>query len=144
MSTSSERRAKIKEALKTALAKVKEAVTKLIKTRFLVKAEERYAKALKSIQEKFIDKVDDLIDDLVKEDNATKKATLFVVLKFCVETMEAVGESLTIASAKVREEVDFSEYEANEEVVATIAKIENSVGTIEDDTECGEDGCEIA
>ncbi len=132
---------KIKEILKALITKGATALVKLIRTKLLPKAEEKYCKALQDAADKITDKAVDRVEDLTEETDKKKRVRNLYLLKLILETLSAVSETLVETTNYIRENVDFKELdESNEETLVALAEIP---GALENDGECGPDGCEI-
>lgn len=132
---------KIKEILKALITKGATALVKLIRTKLLPKAEEKYCKALQDAADKITDKAVDRVEDLTEETDKKKRVRNLYLLKLILETLSAVSETLVETINYIRENVDFKELdESNEETLVALAEIP---GALENDGECGPDGCEI-
>lgn len=138
-------KAALKTAVKAALAKAKEAVVKLVKTKLLRKAEEKYCKVLQGTTEKLVEKCGDFIDDINSATNEKKKFAKLYALELCVATMDTVAEALSIAVANIKKDVDFSILHKEENSDVLTEAIAEATTPAEGDAEatCGEDGCEI-
>lgn len=144
---------KIKSLVAEAIKKGILAVGKLIKTKLLPKAEEKYCKVLQATSEKLIDKVSDLVEDLADEQDTKKRARKMYLLQLCVNTMEAIAETFDKALETIREVVDFGEIDNDDAKVEIAAAVEEAGGKIVDDYDnyvasldtgcCGPDGCQI-
>lgn len=135
-------KATLKEILSGFIAKGAIALTKLIKSKLLPKAEERYCRALKATADKITNKTADRIAKLAKEEDKKKRVAILYLLKLISDTLVAVSESLTTTANYVKENVDFKELEdPSEEALVALAEIP---GALDNDGGCGANGCEIA
>lgn len=131
----------LKEILGGLIAKGIVAVAKLIKSKLLPKAEEKYCKVLQGVTEKVANKVAVRISDL-KTAEGSKRVKDLYLLKLILDTLDATSESLVATAQFIRDNVDFKELDdPSEEALVALAEIP---GALENDGECGPDGCEIA
>lgn len=134
-----ETKAKIKAIVRELLSKAKTLVLKLVKTKLLPKAEEKYCKVLQATSVKLVDKAEDLVEEVNSEEDTKKKVRSLYLLKLCVDTFDAVGGALTEASASIKELVKFEELDADDEdTKVALAELDT-----EDTPDCGPDGCAI-
>lgn len=139
-------KAALKTAVKAALEKAKEAVVKLVKTKLLRRAEEKYCKVLQGTTEKLVEKCGDFIDYINTSTNEKKKFARLYALELCVTTMDTVAEALSVAVANIKKDVDFSilHKEENSAILKeAVAEETTAAETDTDEPTCGEDGCEI-
>lgn len=135
-------KAALKELLGGLIAKGATALAKLIKSKLLPKAEEKYCKALQATTDKITNKTADRIAELAEETDAKKRARYLYLLKLVRETLEAVSLSLSETANYITEHVDFKEIEEpSEDVLVALAEIP---GALDNEGGCGPDGCEIA
>lgn len=131
----------LKEILGGLIAKGIAAVAKLVKSKLLPKAEEKYCKVLQAATEKIADKVATRVADL-KTAEGKKRIKDLYLLKLIYDTLNATSESLVATAQFIKDNVDFSEIEEpTEEALVALAEVP---GALENDGECGPDGCEIA
>ena len=136
----------VKEALtkliKGLIAKGTAALAKLIKSKLLPRAEEKYCKVLQAVSERIAEKTAKRIADLNEETNHKKRVTTLYVLKLVLETLDAAASSLAATADYIRDNVDFKEIEEpSEETLVALADIP---GALDNEGGCGPDGCEIA
>ena len=137
-----EQKAALKELLKGFITKGAIALAKLIKSKLLPEAEEKYCKVLQGVTEKLTSKAVDRITDLANEKNPKKRICDLYLLKLIKETLDAVAISLTETANYINENVDFKELEEpTEEALVALAEIPGALDNDEDG--CGPDGCEI-
>lgn len=137
----------IRAAISALLAKALVAIVKLVKTKLIPRANERYCKYLQKGADKIIEKANKSIDDLETAQSTKKRIKLLYGLKLMSETMATIGEALTTASTHIIESVDFTEIDAPEKDEAkTVIKELDKLACAPDEPEfgCGPDGCEIA
>lgn len=135
-------KAALKELLGGLIAKGATALAKLIKSKLLPKAEEKYCKALQAVTEKITNKTADRIAELAEETDTKKRARYLYLLKLVKETLDAVSTSLSETANYIAEHVDFKEIEEpTEEALVALAEIP---GALDNEGGCGPDGCEIA
>ena len=132
----------LKEILVSLIAKGTVALAKLIKSKLLPKAEEKYCKVLQAVTEKITNRTAERIAELLKETGIKKRVRYLYLLKLVRETLDAVSVSLAQTVDYIKEHVDFSEIEEpTEEALVALADIP---GALDNDGGCGPDGCEIA
>lgn len=132
----------LKEILVSLIAKGTVALAKLIKSKLLPKAEEKYCKVLQAVTEKITNRTAERIAELLKETDIKKRVHYLYLLKLVRETLDAVSVSLAQTVDYIKEHVDFSEIEEpTEEALVALADIP---GALDNDGGCGPDGCEIA
>ena len=132
----------LKEILVSLIAKGTVALAKLIKSKLLPKAEEKYCKVLQAVTEKITNRTAERIAELLKETDIKKRVRYLYLLKLVRETLDAVSVSLAQTVEYIKEHVDFSEIEEpTEEALVALADIP---GALDNDGGCGPDGCEIA
>lgn len=132
----------LKEILASLIAKGTIALAKLIKSKLLPKAEEKYCKALQAVTEKITNRTAERIAELLKETDTKKRVRYLYLLKLVRETLNAVSVSLAQTVDYIKEHVDFSEIEEpTEEALVALADIP---GALDNEGGCGPDGCEIA
>ena len=132
----------LKEILVSLIAKGTVALAKLIKSKLLPKAEEKYCKVLQAVTEKITNRTAERIAELLKETDIKKRVRYLYLLKLVRETLDAVSVSLAQTVDYIKEHVDFSEIEEpTEEALVALADIP---GALDNDGGCGPDGCEIA
>ena len=132
----------LKEILVSLIAKGTVALAKLIKSKLLPKAEEKYCKVLQAVTEKITNRTAERIAELLKEPDIKKRVRYLYLLKLVRETLDAVSVSLAQTVDYIKEHVDFSEIEEpTEEALVALADIP---GALDNDGGCGPDGCEIA
>lgn len=132
----------LKEILTSLIAKGTVALAKLIKSKLLPKAEEKYCKVLQAVTEKITNRTAERIAELLKETDIKKRVRYLYLLKLVRETLDAVSVSLAQTVDYIKEHVDFSEIEEpTEEALVALADIP---GALDNDGGCGPDGCEIA
>lgn len=132
----------LKEILTSLIAKGTVALAKLIKSKLLPKAEEKYCKVLQAVTEKITNRTAERIAELLKETDIKKRVRYLYLLKLVRETLDAVSVSLAQTVYYIKEHVDFSEIEEpTEEALVALADIP---GALDNDGGCGPDGCEIA
>ena len=132
----------LKEILVSLIAKGTVALAKLIKSKLLPKAEEKYCKVLQAVTEKITNRTAERIAELLKETDIKKRVHYLYLLKLARETLDAVSVSLAQTVDYIKEHVDFSEIEEpTEEALVALADIP---GALDNDGGCGPDGCEIA
>ena len=132
----------LKEILAGLIAKGTIALAKLIKSKLLPKAEEKYCKALQAVTEKITNRTAERIAELLKETDTKKRVRYLYLLKLVRETLNAVSVSLAQTVDYIKEHVDFSEIEEpTEEALVALADIP---GALDNEGGCGPDGCEIA
>ena len=132
----------LKEILVSLIAKGTVALAKLIKSKLLPKAEEKYCKVLQVVTEKITNRTAERIAELLKETDIKKRVRYLYLLKLVRETLDAVSVSLAQTVDYIKEHVDFSEIEEpTEEALVALADIP---GALDNDGGCGPDGCEIA
>lgn len=137
----------IRAAISALLAKALVAIAKLVKTKLVPKANERYCKYLQKGANKIIERANKTIDDLEKAQSTKKRIKLLYGLKLMSETMTTIGEALTTASTHIIESVDFTEIDApeKEEAKEVIEELDTlACGADPASLECGPDGCDIA
>lgn len=144
---------KIKSLVAEAIKKGILAVGKLIKTKLLPKAEEKYCRVLQATSEKLIDKVSDLVEDIAEENDTKKRTRKLYLLQLCVNTMEAIAETFDKALETIKEVIDFTEIDTDEAKTEIAVAVEEAGGKIEEDYDnyvaslntsgCGPDGCNI-
>lgn len=144
-----ERKQQVRAAIATLLAKALAAIVKLVKTKLVPKANERYCKYLQKGADKIIERSNKVVDDLEEAKSTKKRIKLLYGLKLMAETMSTIGEALTTASTHIIESVDFTEIDAPEEdeaktVIEELDKLANSDVDVDTNSGCGPDGCEIA
>ena len=132
----------LKEILVSLIAKGTVALAKLIKSKLLPKAQEKYRKVLQAVTEKTTNRTAERIAELLKETDIKKRVRYLYLLKLVRETLDAVSVSLAQTVDYIKEHVDFSEIEEpTEEALVAFADIP---GALDNDGGCGPDGCEIA
>lgn len=132
----------LKEILVSLIAKGTVALAKLIKSKLLPKAEEKYCKVLQAVTEKITNRTAERIAELLKETDIKKRVRYLYLLKLVRETLDAVSVSLAQTVDYIKEHVDFNEIEEpTEEALVALADIP---GALDNDGGCGPDGCEIA
>ena len=132
----------LKEILVSLIAKGTVALAKLIKSKLLPKAEEKYCRVLQAVTEKITNRTAERIAELLKETDIKKRVRYLYLLKLVRETLDAVSVSLAQTVDYIKEHVDFSEIEEpTEEALVALADIP---GALDNDGGCGPDGCEIA
>ena len=132
----------LKEILVSLIAKGTVALAKLIKSKLLPKAEEKYCKVLQAVTEKITNRTAERIAELLKETDIKKRVRYLYLLKLVRETLDAVSVSLAQTVDYIKEHVDFSEIEEpTEEALVALADIP---GALDNEGGCGPDGCEIA
>lgn len=136
----------VRAAISALLAKALIAIIKLVKTKLIPKANERYCKYLQKGAENIIEKTNKSIDELEKAKSTKKRVKLLYGLKLMSETMATIGEALTTASTHIVESVDFSEIDApaKEEAKAVVEELDVLANAGDESFGCGPDGCEIA
>ena len=136
----------VRAAISALLAKALIAIVKLVKTKLIPKANERYCKYLQKGAENIIEKTNKSIDELEKAKSTKKRVKLLYGLKLMSETMATIGEALTTASTHIVESVDFSEIDApaKEEAKAVVEELDVLANANDESFGCGPDGCEIA
>ena len=135
-------KAAIKEVLGGLIAKGLQALVKLVKSKLLPKAEEKYCKALQATTEKITNKAVDRIAELNEETDVKKRIRYLYLLKLVKNALDALSESLVETVKYIEENVDFKELEEpSEEALVALADIP---GALDNDGECGPDGCEVA
>lgn len=132
----------IKDKIKNFLAKGVASVAKLLLSKLLPKAEEKYCEMLTESAQKITEKVFDKVEDFENETNTTKKIRNLYILRLLRETLEHVGNMLLTSAEYIANNVDFTPLTnpSDEEKIA-LAEIP---GAVDSDGGCGEDGCEIA
>lgn len=136
----------VRAAVSTLLGKALVAIVKLVKTKLIPRANERYCKYLQKGADKIIEKANKSIDDLEKAQSTKKRIKLLYGLRLISETMSTIGEALTIASTHIIESVDFTEIDTPEkEEAKTVIKELDTLACATDEPSfgCGPDGCEI-
>lgn len=136
-----ERKAALKELLKRLISKGAAALAKLIKSKLLPKAEEKYCKVLQGVTDKLTNKAIDRIADLVKETDPKKRVRDLYLLKLIKETLTSVSMSLSETANYINENVDFKEIEEpTEDALVALAEIP---GALDNEDGCGPNGCEV-
>ena len=114
----------LKDLLGGLIAKGAKALAKLIKSKLLPKAEEKYCRALQGTTAKITNKVADRITDLKEETDSKKRIRDLYLLKLIDETLDAVSASLSETANYIKENVDFSELEKpSEETLVALADV---------------------
>ena len=137
----------LRNALKALLGKLlaqgAASLAKLVKSKLLPKAEEKYCKALQVVAEKLTKRAADRVSELAEEKDVKKRTVNLYLLKLMKETFITVASSFTETANFITEHVDFKEIdEPSEETLVALADIP---GALDNDGDgCGPDGCEIA
>lgn len=134
----------IRKVIAQVLAKALAAIGKLIKTKVLPKATEKYCENLHKFTKKLGEKTDKMIDSIVSIKDTKKLVGTLFALKLVKETTVSIADALKSIATQIETEVDFSPLEAPEtdEVASVVAELEVLANA--GDEGCGPDGCEIA
>ena len=134
---------KLKEIIRELLKRGAQALVKLVKSKLLPRAEEKYCEALQATADKLSDKAIDRVEELNNETDNAKKIKKVYLLKLIAQALEAVDKTIDETVKYIRENVDFGILEnPSEETLVALAEIP---GALDNDEEggCGPDGCEI-
>ena len=131
------------------LAKALTAIIKIVKTKLLPKAMERYCKSLQKFAEKLAEKTNQLIDKIPTITDVKKLTGTLYVLRLVQETANTVGEALKTLAHSIETNVDFSIIDdpKTDEVASAVQELDviaNAVTDVDLQGNCGPDGCEIA
>lgn len=132
----------IKNLLGGLIAKGAIALAKLIRSKLLPRAEEKYCKVLQVATEKIANKVVDRVANLKTETDTKKRVRDLYLLKLIKDTLLTVSTSLLETANFICDNVDFKELDdPSEDTLVALAEIPGALENDEDG--CGPDGCEI-
>lgn len=139
----SDKKQKIGAIVAAALKLAVSALAKLIRSKLLPKAQEKYCKVLQATSEKIIEGAGDIAAAIASEEDTTKKIRRLYLLNLVIQTMDSVAETLRLAGDHLRETVDFTPI-INPDENAKIALADIPDAFADNDGCCGPDGCTIA